>query len=51
MSGPQVDLGALLVVLHYAQMVTDEAAVRLEDTLTTQERDLLVLMELTASLN
>lgn len=51
MSRKQVDLAALLVVLKYAQMVTDEAAVRLEDELPDEARDLLVEMELAASLN
>jgi hypothetical protein len=51
MAKSQFDLGALLVVLQYAQLVADEAAVRLEDSLTTEARDLLVHMELTAPLN
>ncbi|MCW8137508.1 MAG: hypothetical protein KIT58_01220 [Planctomycetota bacterium] len=48
---PPVDLGALLVVLEYAQAVQDNVAVQLESTLGEQARALLVQLELTASLN
>ncbi|MCO5165208.1 MAG: hypothetical protein M9894_02415 [Planctomycetes bacterium] len=48
---PHVDLGALLVVLKFAQAVQDSVSVQLESDLTEQARDLLVQIELSAPLN
>lgn len=48
---PKVDLSDLLVVLSYAQKVQDDLAVQLESGLTDQARELLVHIELIASLN